>query len=361
MLRITVCGHGPIAHSIALISGYLGHSVRVLVSDAAVWSDKLRGRLPSRQSIAAPLEMVSQSAGDCIPGSDIVAVCVPASQIAVMLKQISAYVSERMVVGAIPGFGGFGIAARNIIPHASCLFGTQRIPFVVRSHIPGRSVTIGGIRRQTFVGTMPACRSRAVSELLTRVLDVPTVPVSHYVNVELSPSNSIVNPIRLYSLFGGKDVKRHRLEMEFFIDWDLPSSRLLLRLDEELQHGRRLIPRDTSFVAPILLQYDANDEHTLTDRFRSLTALAGRPIPAKCAGDAIELDPASAYVTEDIDVGLATVRSILRLAGAKTPVADEIIDWRRSQFASPGCCLTTHETDFDQAFPDIESLMRLLD
>lgn len=198
--------------------------MRVLAVNGTLWSRRLRGILPDRQRIAAPLVLVSQSAEDCIAGSDIVLVCVSHADVPALLRRIAPHLSERVVVGGIPGFGGFGIAAAQIVPHAACIFGTQRIPFVVRGFLPGRHVTIGGIRRQTFVGTMPAVRAKPVSELVQELLGVRTVPVSHYVNIELSPSNSVVNPARLFSLFGTAR-RNPDLKTEFFVDWDIKSSR----------------------------------------------------------------------------------------------------------------------------------------
>ena len=57
---------------------------------------------------------------------------------------------------------------------------------MVRHCEPGVSVRIGGIRRQTVDATLPAESSRHVAELLEVTLGVRAVPVSHYLNIELS-------------------------------------------------------------------------------------------------------------------------------------------------------------------------------
>ena len=246
-----------------------------------------------------------------------------------------------------------------MLPSETCIFGLQRIPFVVFAHRTGRSVCISGIRRQTYVAAIPASRSLVVSDLVGRLLAVRSVPVSHFINIELSPSNSVVNPARIYALFGAGATLP--AETEFFTEWDEASSEMLLRLDAELQSGRRRIPRDTSFVAPILLQYDANDANTLMLRFRSLATLSGRRVPVRTFGDQRLLAAQSPYVVEDIDHGLASVRAILRLAGAPTPLMDEILSWRTMLEPSGG-----DEDDLPGATPlatfdDIEALMTMLD
>lgn len=357
MLRVAVCGDGPIGYSIALLTAHRGHAVRILAADPQKWARRLRGILPDRQRLVAPLELVTNSAEATVTGSDVVLICVGHAEVPAMLGRIAPFLTERMLVGGVPGFGGFGITAAAAGLGCATLFGTQRIPFVIRDYQPGQQIRIGGIRRQTFVGTMPAGKAQPVAALLAELLGINTVPVSHYVNVELSPSNSLVNPARLFALFGSGGSPAPATE--FFADWDLAASELLLRLDTELQRGRMLLPRDTSFVAPTLLQYDANDAHTLTTRFRNLTALFGRPAPISLNDGIATLDLCSPYVTEDIDHGLVLLRSILRLAGTPAPAFDEILTWRRSlSAASPpsGVALTLLAR-----LPDAERLMTLLD
>jgi opine dehydrogenase len=360
MLQITVCGDSPIAHSVAAACSLQGHRVRVLCQDPALWGGTLRVCMPEGGRFLARIEMITSEEARAIERTDIVFVCVPHMQIEDQLRRIAPHLRAQMLVGGVPGFGGFGLLARALLPIECCIFGTQRIPFVVRHCVRGASVRIGGVRRQTFVGTLPTARARHVAELLAVALGVRTVPVSHYLNVELSPSNSIVNPSRLYALFSPLARRRPRTDEEFFADWDLSASHVLLAVDKELQEGRRRMPRDTSFVAPILLQYDANDAQMLTDQFRALSALGGRPIPVRHARqDAVELDLHSPYVLEDIDIGLTLVRGILELAGAATPQMDEILQWRasldatiESRVPAPGPV---------RAFETIEALAAALD
>jgi hypothetical protein len=293
--------------------------------------------------------------------ADIVLICVPHCTIANALAGLAPHVKPETLVGAIPGFGGFGLIARKAMPKVACFFGTQRIPFVVSGHIVGRAVTIGGVRRQTFVATMPAHRAFPVADLVHQTIGVPTVPVSHFFNIELSPSNSIVNPARLYALFGPDAKRPPQATEEFFLNWNLRASNVLLSLDHELQTGRRFIPRDTSFVAPILLQYDANDATTLTKRFRGLHALQRRLVPLRQAGGGYTLDPQTQYLREDIDLGLVLVRDILRLGGAHTPVMDEIIEWRRRLLAKKKLHSRAVHRNPVHAFETIESLAAALD
>lgn len=360
MLQVAVCGDSAIAHSIAAICGWKGHAVRLLTRSPAGWRDRLAGRSPTGEKFVAPLLLVTDDPAEALRGVDVVFVCVPHAAIDAELAAITPHVTEGMLVGGIPGFGGFGLLARRLRDQGCVVFGTQRIPFVVRGCDYARQVHIGAVRRQTFIGTLPAKSARPVAEFVSELLGVRTVPVSHYLNVELSPSNSIVNPARLYALFGPTPQSRHRPGHEFFRHWPLEASRMLLALDRELQSGRMALPRDTSFVAPILLQYDSNDEATLTDRFKSLAALYGRPLPLlRSDTGKLELDPQSHYLLEDLDIGLAIVRDILALGEAPTPLMDQILAWGAEVIGNAG--LQHAARARPTRFASIESLAASLD
>lgn len=360
MLQVAVCGDSAIAHSVAAICGWKGHAVRLLTRSQDRWRDRLTGRSPTGEKFVAPLLLVTDDPAEALGGVDVAFVCVPHAAINAELASITPHVTEGMLVGGIPGFGGFGLLARRLREKGCVVFGTQRIPFVVRGCDYAKQVHIGAVRRQTFVGTLPAGSARPVAEFVGDLLGIRTVPVSHYLNIELSPSNSIVNPARLYSLFGLRAEGRQRSGHEFFKHWSLEASRTLLALDRELQNGRMTLPRDTSFVAPILLQYDANDEATLTDRFKGLAALYGRPIHLRQSDTGqLELDPHSHYLLEDVDIGLAIVRDILALGQAPTPLMDQILAWGDEIMANAGL---QHAVRASPArFPSIESLAASLD
>lgn len=360
MLQLAVCGDGPVAHSIAAVSSARGCAVRVLTGDPRGWQKEITANVPNGRMLIGTIELATNDARLALAGADAAIVCVRHAGIGRMLQWIAPYVHDQMLVGGVPGFGGFGIQARTLLPTGCGLFGTQRVPFVVRSYKRGRHVEISGVRRQTFVGAMPARHARPIAELLGEVLGIRTVPVTHYFSIELSPSNSIVNPARVYALFGPPAKRSPRFGQEFFLDWNLTSSRVLLAIDQELQNARRLIPRDTSFVAPILLQYDANDAQMLTDKFRHLRTLSPRPIPLRKKGKGVTLDARCRYLVEDIDIGLRTVRDILRLGHARTPLMDAILEWRRTLLAPPQS-RPRQSRRVSACFASIEALARTLD
>ena len=327
MLKVCVVGDGPIAHSIAGICGARMLRVNVLSKAPSMWGNHLKIQYRDQEPLIGAINTVTSDPELALHNVSIIFLCVRHYEVEKALNTINPYLKKGMLLGGVPGFGGFGFRTFKLKEAGLLLFGLQRIPFVVNGVVLGQSISISGVRRQSFVGTIPSASSESVAKLISNILGVKTVPLSNYINVELSPSNSIVNPVRLYSLFAnGANAKPGE---EFFLGWDEESTRLLLNIDKEMQDGKRLIPRDTSFVAPLLFQYDANNAETLTKRFRSLTTLSGRPIPV-LPGKTFQPDLESDYFKEDIDIGLKIQRDMLKLSGAETPLMNKILNWRAS-------------------------------
>ena len=344
------------AHAVIAAAGSRGHRVRVCTRQPRSWLRIVSATLPNGNRIEGALDFATSDHRDALRDADMALVCLPHCARWKALMSMSRHLRPGMLVGALPGFGGFTFAARHILPKDTVIFGTQRIPFVARKVKYGSEVEIRGIRRQTFLGASPAGKARAVAHVFEAALGVRTVPVPHLMNIELSPSNSVVNPARMYSLFNSPKRLLSGRE-EFFLDWDIQSSEILLRIDADLQASRRLLPRDTSFVAPILLQYDACDAAHLTDQFRSLRSLAGRQVPVRGRGQA-RMDLASAYVTEDLDHGLPVLHEILKKAGAEASSLTSILQWRRG--LGP-CAPTPAEQDLVSNFKDIEAACQAID
>jgi opine dehydrogenase len=362
MLNIAVYGDGGIAASIAAIACLSGHHVRYINQTIHGFQcNDLRCMLPGEYRFTAHLSLITDKPEIGLAQADIVFICVDHSEVDNAFKIIVPYLPKNALIGGVPGFGGFGILARRHLA-GHIIFGLQRIPFVVRDYTPTAGVQIGGVRRQTFVGTMPADRSPAVADLLRAVLGVPVVPMPHYLNVELSPSNSIVNPARLYTLFGSPHLGCYPSpKTEFFADWDLSSSIALLSLDRELRLACGRIPRDTCFVAPILFQYDANNAETLTHRIRGLSALHGRRIPLDTIGDKPFIATSSSYFQQDLDIGLILLKKVFGLAAIETPLTDDIIAWRRSTVAEGHVDDWDQRSDLSHFFASLDDLAEWLD
>ena len=138
----------------------------VLSAEPGRWRDRLVGVLPDGASFVAPLDRVTKNCGRAVAGAGIVFICVPHRDLESTIRRVARQVLPGTLVGGVPGFGGFGLRAGALQRRGVTAFGTQRIPFVVCGHTAGRSIQIGGIRRQTFVATIPMRHARTVAELL---------------------------------------------------------------------------------------------------------------------------------------------------------------------------------------------------
>src|SRR5258706_571557 len=113
MLKIAVCGEGPVALSVAAVCGRRGHIVRVLAARPARWRDWIAGSLPNGTIFAGAVDIVTSDARTAVAGADLVFICVSHAAKAETLRRLAPHVSPDALVGAIPGFGGFGPIARR--------------------------------------------------------------------------------------------------------------------------------------------------------------------------------------------------------------------------------------------------------
>ncbi|MDJ0629992.1 MAG: NAD/NADP octopine/nopaline dehydrogenase family protein [Rhodobacter sp.] len=361
MIRVTVIGGEGVAASICAMACLQGHTVRRLRFTGEGRRDAIHCQLPNGTTFRAKIEDVPGDAERALRGADVVFVCVRHDEVDAVLQRIAPYLSPSALIGGVPGFGSFGVLARRRLPN-NTVFGLQRIPFVVREFAFDRDLRIGGIRRQTFVGAIPNDRSQVLAALTGKTLGVPTVAVSHYFNIELSPSNSFLNPVRIYSLFANPAADELPTSTtEFFADWDARSSLLLLEIDAELQNVCRKVPRDTSFVSPILFQYEASDPAVLTQRIRSLGALHGRPVPLCTTAAGVAPDTGTSYFREDFDFGLRGFREISRLVEVDCDLTNRILAWRDTLGHAKGAAQQAANGHPMDAFNNIEDLARDLD
>ena len=78
----------------------------------------------------------------------------------------------------------------------------------------------------------------------------------NYLSVSLTPSNPILHPTRLYSIF--KDYQEGMVYKNiplFYEDWTDEASTYLIKCDKELRQILNKIKVDTSHIVPLLKHY----------------------------------------------------------------------------------------------------------
>jgi hypothetical protein len=113
------------------------------------------------EAVADKLTAVSPDPAEIIPSADIVIIAVPAFAHAPILKQISQYLKDDVLVGALPTRSGFEFEACSIISGIEpqgrrILFGLQTLPWSTRVQEPGRVVNFGALKAKVLMATLSA-------------------------------------------------------------------------------------------------------------------------------------------------------------------------------------------------------------
>ncbi|MEE8506531.1 MAG: NAD/NADP octopine/nopaline dehydrogenase family protein [Kiloniellales bacterium] len=330
--RICLCGDDSLAHALAAVLGARDEiEVRILSEQSHRWAERVHAFYLDIAEVVGRPALVTDHAGEAVPGADYVILTGPASQHRRQLGRVGPALSDGTWVGAFPGYGGFDWTARQVLGAEAKIFGLQRVPYVRRIISFGEAVWISGIRPTLYVASLPSTAVAAVARDLQSMLNIPTIALPNYIAVSLSHSNPIFHPARLYSLF--KDwapgtFYDHR--PQFYEDWDDRASDLYLGCDAEIQSLCDALPCDLSGVQPLLLHYGLDRSEKLTQRIRTIRALRDRAAPMVLTKDGYLPDLFSSYFREDIAFGLLVVRAIAELADVATPTMDLILNWAQS-------------------------------
>lgn len=330
-LTFCICGGGSLAHAVtAVLSASPLNKVHVLSRNPGQWSGTLSLNYRDEVNIIGRIERVSDNPAEVIPGADIIFIAVPHAYREEVLLSISPYVSPHAWVGALPGFAGFAWTARHYLADKVRLFGFQRVPYVCKKEVYGSRVYVTGIRPRNYIAALPAEEVNSIAGVLQKTMNLYIIPVSNYLNICFSRSNSVFHPARLYGLcseWNGDEQAVFKTPFQFYSDWDERSSEMFFGLDAEIQAAAALVPLDLLWAQPVLQHYEVAFPADLTDRIRNIEALANRPFPLVPVKDGYIPDRNSYYFTEDIAYGLTTLKAIFTITGISSPVTDKILEW----------------------------------
>lgn len=326
-LTTCICGGGSLAHALGAVLGSAGLNVNILTRRPQAWSRKLDLIYEDRR-LTGSIHLVSSNPSDVVRDADIIIVAVPFFARHSTLESIKPYISPGAWVGAFPATGGFFWVASYVLGSAVTLFGTDRVPYVRETTAYGSEVLVTGIRKGLSLAANPSRRATEVAMFLSRLLSMPIEPVQSTLAVMLTPTNPVMHPARVYSIFSGY-LKGHIFSRvpRFIQEWDELASFLFLSLDDELQTICTVLPVDLSCVKPLVRHYEILDRSYLTWRISSIAAQASRMAPMKptSGGYIINLD--SPYLSEDFPYGLAVLRAVGELAAVPTPTMDRLLRW----------------------------------
>ena len=156
--KVLLCGGGNAIH---VLTSYIGSRPDCDVSILTTFqgeADRMRDAIPDEgircandsggDKIGRPVR-VSDRAEDVAPGSDVVILAVPSFAHALYLRAVAPFVAPGVVIGAMPGEGGFDLCARHVLGSdfvdQSNLFALETLPWACRIVVSTYDVCVFGV------------------------------------------------------------------------------------------------------------------------------------------------------------------------------------------------------------------------
>ena len=193
----------------------------------------------------------------------------------------------------------------------------------------GKIVRAVGYRLEMFVAALPSIETGECSKLIENILDIKTTPLPNYLNITLTPSNSILHTTRLKNLYGDyhEGVVYDSVPL-FYEKWNNETSELLLKCDDEIQElCRALNCFDLSYVRSLRIHYESPTLEAMTKKISSIAGFKGLTSPTVKVGGGYIPDFNSRYFTADFSYGLAILVQIAEFSGVDVPNMKETLNW----------------------------------
>ena len=377
-MKITVVGGGNIGTQFAVHSAEKGHEVTMFTSSPDHFAKHLRiedheGNVLHEADICG----ATNDPEKAFRGADMIMITMPPTMMIPLAEIIYDNTGKDMIIGFVPGNGGFELAFSRCIERGNPFFGIDRVPAIARLTERGRTVCCSGYKDRLFVGAIPSDRTEQCSALIESIYDIPCVRLPGFMALTLTPSNPILHTARLKTIFRDyrPGVTYDSLPL-FYEEWDDESSELLLACDDEIQDICRALPDfGLEHVVSEREFYSAGTAEEMTRAITTEESLLGLTTPSVHAeseavqargmsglmsrrkqksekieshmkrrrrwrerlakrrrgraGDRPGLIPDlhSRYFTADFPYGLAVIQQIGQIAGVPLPNIDGLIEW----------------------------------
>lgn len=282
-----------------------------------------------------------------IVGSKIVLVAGPSHIHSDILRTIEPYVGENTFLGTVYGQGAFDIQAKaifneNLVKKNITIFALQNVPFICKIIEHGKTINIIGPKDHLYCASYPAERVYQIANMLSLLYYIPTITIPNFLCITLTPSNQIIHPGRVYSVFKDWDGKSgyDSKAIPRLYDLDEDSANEIQLLDNEIQDIKKAIVKefpeiDLSLLLPIkeriIKQYSnqISDKSTLKTVFSTNTGYDILVFPTKKVSDGVVINVDSRFFWEDIPYGLCILKNYGDVFGVPMPNTERIIKWHQ--------------------------------
>jgi hypothetical protein len=353
-MQITICGGGNAAHTATgLLAARDEHQVNVYIpfqDEVDLWQQGLaaQGGLKVNRldvTILGCPDLISTDPAEVIPGSQLVLLALPAFAHESILKQITPYIDEGILLGALAARGCFDLCVMDVLGSKAetiTLFGLQTLPWACRIKEYGREVDILGTKVKVEFATCPPNQASELASFLSTQLAVNLEPMESFLSLTLAGTGQIIHPGVMYGLFHDWDGQAFVEAPLFYQGIDAHTADILQSLSDEIQALRFFIAErypsiDLQAVRPLdewlCLSYadEIEDTSSLQTYFVTNRSYAGLKVPVVSANSGFAPDFQARYLSEDVPFALLATRGIAELAGVPTPTIDQVITWSQNQ------------------------------
>jgi hypothetical protein len=167
-MKVLLCGGGNAIHVLASYVSALPDCEVCILSLFPGEAERLRKAIPAEgikcnndlgDDVSGKPFVISDKTEEVAPGSDVVILAIPSFTHELYLKALKEYLKRGVVLGAMPGEGGFDLCARHVLGDdfvsASNLFALETLPWACRIIEYGKSVEVLGTKKEIDVVITP--------------------------------------------------------------------------------------------------------------------------------------------------------------------------------------------------------------
>ncbi|MCQ2374940.1 MAG: NAD/NADP octopine/nopaline dehydrogenase family protein [Salinivirgaceae bacterium] len=326
---ITICGGGHLGHVCAgVLASREDITIRMFTRKPHLWSTDIEVNDPNGKQYKGKLNEITADPAKAICGADVVLICLPGYSIAEELQKIRPYLEKNTIVGTIVSSTGFFFRAFELLPSTQPLFGFQRVPFISRITEYGHSADLLGYKASLAIAVEQTNKKEEIRALIESLFKCPVGLLESHYEVSLTNSNPLLHTSRLYSMFNDyKEGYAYENVPQFYSDWTVDSSELLIAMDGEFQHLLDKLGVREGAIPTILNYYESKDADSLTKKIRSIKAFQGIASPMKESDCGYVPDFDSRYFTEDFPFGLKIIHDLSHEKELFCPNIDKVYEW----------------------------------
>ena len=158
------------------------------------------------------------------------------------MRAIAPFVDDNTWVGTVYGQGAFDLQAKyafkgKLEKRNISIFALQNVPFICKIVEYGKSINIIGPKDHLYCAAYPPERVHEIANYISLLYYIPTITIPNFLCITLTPSNQIIHPGRVYSVFKDWDGKMpySPKSVPRLYDLDESSAYEIQLLDDEIQ------------------------------------------------------------------------------------------------------------------------------